>query len=474
MNKDRTFTEIREKVASAWCNILIGHKRKILRDGLYSQEAIASLASAGIDTASLGLNASEQVKAEPIVQELMRVLPERLNAMQMQAVRGEAVSIASMPSERPAQPVTASTTASTPAFDMNISRTPERTLEPVIEGISSRTEPASNGLTKELISKYWDEYKAENLRSGRWTPARNGEPQHQSKFNTFLRVQLNAMHSNHPYTKADARDFKRLLQGLPPRWYHMTDKTIDEIIANTDQEDTISTSTINQNMEILGAFWNWMVNQDYTETNVWQGLRINIPRGTQRKSFDAAEIEKIKQTANSFKGWRQALPLLGLYTGARIAELAQLSIEDIDIDNMTISIDDKYDNQKIKNNSSRRVIPIHSAVQDIIREAKADAEQAVTVGANKLRSLWPDIRSNTLNHKAVPVGLHTNKWLQDAVGETFHCLRHTVVTELYRADQREDIIKDIVGHGQSSVTTRTYRKAGTIDQMRTCIESLPY
>lgn len=59
-----------------------------------------------------------------------------------------------------------------------------------------------------------------------------------------------------------------------------------------------------------------------------------------------------------FKYW---VPLLGLYTGARINELAQLFLVDFQAqgDVQVISINDDGEGKRLKTKASKRLVPIH-------------------------------------------------------------------------------------------------------------------
>ena len=59
------------------------------------------------------------------------------------------------------------------------------------------------------------------------------------------------------------------------------------------------------------------------------------------------------------------LPILALYTGARLRELGQLRGEDVRQENGVtyIAIGDAGDGQRVKNASSRRSVPLHSNIR---------------------------------------------------------------------------------------------------------------
>ena len=76
------------------------------------------------------------------------------------------------------------------------------------------------------------------------------------------------------------------------------------------------------------------------------------------------------------------MPLLGLYTGARLNELCQLYVNDIrQIDKIwCIDINRNTNDKKLKNASSERIIPIHPKLIELrflefVKEQKSNQSQ---------------------------------------------------------------------------------------------------
>ncbi|GAA4903991.1 tyrosine-type recombinase/integrase [Ferrimonas pelagia] len=363
--------------------------------------------------------------------------------------------------------------------------TPVSTPEPIAQQSPAPAEPVPvpppvqpHGLTVRDIRKHWKEYRAENIKHGRWRVSTTGQVQQDNHFSGFEKTFLSALKANTVFDKALAREYRSLMQQLPQGWSKSIryGKTIKEIIADADPDKTLGTSTVNQQMSNMGAFWRWMVNQDYTDKNVWDGLRIRAAKGKQRKSLDMRELNLLKATANADTGHEKFIPLLGMYTGARVGEIAQLRTDDVDLQARTIRITDG-DGQQVKNETSRRTIPIPPQIeQEFIEyvEGVITAQSKLSGKDAQVRTLWPEVQGRTLNSKRNVVVRWFSYKYRDAIGETFHVLRHTFITELYRADARPDIIKDIVGHEQSGTTEKIYRKRSTVEQMREQIQLLPY
>lgn len=164
------------------------------------------------------------------------------------------------------------------------------------------------------------------------------------------------------------------------------------------------------------------------------------------------------------------LPLLGLYTGARLNEICQLYLEDIeeyepgkyfifinDHDpatahdkNPTFAID-----KSIKNKASKRSIPIHP---DLVSLGLIDYIHALK--ANGYTRLFPELRFDRIKGYARAAGSWFNerflgktlKFERNGM-KTFHSFRHTLITALIDNAIPENIINEIADHERGDTTS---------------------
>jgi len=180
----------------------------------------------------------------------------------------------------------------------------------------------------------------------------------------------------------------------------------------------------------------------------------HIPLANYRPLF-AQDIFANHNFKHAYQYW---LPLLGLYTGARLEEICQLYLNDIqEVDGIwVINVNDDGTDKRIKTTSSRRLIPIHSKLIDL----------NLLGYVQKLRKgghvrLFPELVRGRDGYGQVP-----SKWygrFRDRLGWQpqkpnldFHSFRHTVANALKQSGQQQAHISALLGHLQESVTIGIY------------------
>jgi integrase len=122
-------------------------------------------------------------------------------------------------------------------------------------------------------------------------------------------------------------------------------------------------TTINKYLSRIGTFCGWMERHGYLEKNFAKGLQVKRTRRAQdeRERFTLEEVEILLSNLDpdAKKTWRYWLPILGYYTGARLNELCQLHCCDVQAGGV-ISFNDDTPDKRLKNEPSRRLVPIHS------------------------------------------------------------------------------------------------------------------
>lgn len=216
----------------------------------------------------------------------------------------------------------------------------------------------------------------------------------------------------------------------------------------------------------------------------WAGFDIEFRTTNKRRPWTADELSTFfnqplhlnymlpddKKAGKAAAYW---IPLLGLYTGARVGELAQLRVTDVltDADVPMLSITNEGNEQRVKTKAGLRDVPIHS---ELIRLGFLDYVESAR--KNSSGNLWPDLPTR----EGKPGGYFSHwfgiyrRGLGFGKAPDFHCFRHTVRTQMAEAGIPEGVIDTLVGHEVSgSVGSKVYTHR-TPRTLSDAIESLSH
>ena len=150
--------------------------------------------------------------------------------------------------------------------------------------------------------------------------------------------------------------------------------------------EAIHATTINKYLGNLSSFLTWCVNNGYSNTNVFSGMKLRKKNkaNTERDKFTEQELKKIFSkkdylytTLPYIKKGKYAnywIPLIGVFSGMRANEICSLYLDNVkelrgnlrdkrwcfDI----IQEEDRPD-KRLKNLSSRRIVPIHQTLLEL-------------------------------------------------------------------------------------------------------------
>lgn len=274
-----------------------------------------------------------------------------------------------------------------------------------------------------------------------------------------------------------ASDVKNMLLRLPS---HRTKGALKKLplLEQLEAKDAkrIGAVTVNNHLITYSAFYDWAVKRKETDENNFRALIDNVKKlHAERDAFDLAQTKRIFDAVMDTKyphhKWGV---LIAFYTGARVNEIAQLQVTDIVQEEGIWCFrftDDEEQQQRLKNESSRRIIPIHSRLielgfLDLVKEA----------------------RTGRIFHKLSYQPKHgygrgINRWFNESLlpkldikspNLVFHSIRHTVAQQLRNSKVQEGVLKDILGHSHDGVTMSIY--ANSLDKrvMQEAIETLKY
>lgn len=216
--------------------------------------------------------------------------------------------------------------------------------------------------------------------------------------------------------------------------------------------------------------------------NPWEGLDVEYTTENRRSPWTEQQM-KAFFGLNLFRAydlptkWRSGgeaaywIPLLGLYTGARVGELCQLRVVDVEVDKSGayIKISEEADGATVKTEAGLRSVPIHS---ELVRLGFLNYVEHVK--QTRATSLWP-----TMRFREGKPGAYFSDWFGSfrktcpITVPDFHSLRHTVRTAMTEAGISEAVQDRITGHEvRGSVGTRVY--AHPKAALRAAVESIRY
>ena len=184
-------------------------------------------------------------------------------------------------------------------------------------------------------------------------------------------------------TRGDFREFKLMLRDMPRTAQNLPEfkgKGFTEIVKlnQVKNRTRITSKTVNNHLTSLGAFFSWMeANEHFHERNITRGMLLAVHRSIgRREPYTDDELKRIfslpvfvgasSTTASSpgatlIADWHFWIPVICLYSGARLGEIAQLRTGDLKIvrGHWSFHITDEAEGQEVKTSGSRRVVPLH-------------------------------------------------------------------------------------------------------------------
>lgn len=282
------------------------------------------------------------------------------------------------------------------------------------------------------------------------------------------------------FTRQMMLDLRDKLERLPANLFKKyPNKTISEILA-MHELTPMTLISVNKHMCRMSSILRFGVREGYIVRNVAEGLKIPIRKSNdeERSAYSAEEIKKVvnllTHPIEALKDERKWIPLIGIFSGMRLDEICQLYVEDVQcINNIwCFSVNDEKD-KKLKNLSSRRIVPIHPYLieQGILSHVER-------IKAEKHERIWPCLSFSKINGYSNQFG----KWFQrfnrqnisNDKRKVFHSFRHSFANKLKQEDISESIIAELMGHKNQSITMGRYGKKYEPQKLLNALLKLDY
>jgi integrase len=289
-----------------------------------------------------------------------------------------------------------------------------------------------------------------------------------------------------PIKAAEIREF----QGMPI-------KSIVKANAKIGKP-TISRQTRNKYLAALGSFCRWLDKLGYIDGNPVIGMHDMIDKGAQPvRSYTMDELKAIfaspiftgyqSDEKDHLPGnmrtrdWRFWLPIIALFTGARLGELAQLLVDDVreEVNGCwVLHITKVGDLEKsVKTKGSQRVIPVHSELARV-----GLLEYHATLKARGEKRLFPQIIADGRGHISGTPSRWYGRYLEgigikDGKATNFHSFRHTVADAFRRAEFLDAQFGFMLGHtSRETGITRGYGilTEGELKHRQRMVEAIQY
>jgi integrase len=248
--------------------------------------------------------------------------------------------------------------------------------------------------------------------------------------------------------------------------------------------DGVSKRTAVNYVSNVAQIFTFLVQQGHLTENVVKGVMVMKKRekaqrraeGHQWEAFDVDQLKRIYSPENlslMTKAHHRWAALLGLHSGARVGEVAQIYLRDIVQEQgiWCVRLTVESDGQSVKTESSKRLVPLHP---DFLKLGFIEYVQTLRYAGEE--RLFPDVNLEGKAGKGSVISKSFTYHLQRAevavkprrqngrVG--FHSLRKTVIQALQGTMVSDERRRAFVGHEQSDdVHTTSYMRPWTAEEL---------
>ncbi|MEJ1378485.1 MAG: tyrosine-type recombinase/integrase [Candidatus Sedimenticola sp. (ex Thyasira tokunagai)] len=204
--------------------------------------------------------------------------------------------------------------------------------------------------------------------------------------------------------------------------------------------------TTKDTLSDLSAFFNWAVDRGFIEANPFAGLNKTVrittrgtkdKHGNKRRVFTPDELKKLLVTLRDERGKEDplwALTLMGLYSGMRGNEIAEIEVSDVHGGYIHIP--------EGKTESSVRDVPIHPVIQQLVEDLKETSKDGYLISG--LKRGGEDNKRYHLIGKRFGTALRQGAKMTDK-RVVFHSLRKNFSSALENAGVPVTTAEQIVG-----------------------------
>lgn len=339
------------------------------------------------------------------------------------------------------------------------------------------------------------EFEERQIREGAWSNPR-------TRITMRARLEglaelIGAHRSIDTLTRAEFNALRDQLRGYPKNRHRLRatrNQPLSKLIQNGKYEP-INARTAKKFFELARAVIGYAHDQGYLKENIAAGLTFSTKGADspRKRTYSPGQIEKLlagpvyslteppRWRLDDYRFW---LPILGLYSGARLSELCQLRLDDIreELGTWVISIS-RTGARQLKTADSERLVPLHKV---LLATGFLDFHQQRLIAAGN--DLTAPLFENIRTYGDLSPGHIASRWFlgsdKDSKGYlglcglgddalTFHGLRHTFINQFRRQKLDMLIGKALVGHADRS-TTGGYGECYPADVLKAEIDKIDF
>ncbi|WP_049976257.1 site-specific integrase [Azospirillum sp. B506] len=328
--------------------------------------------------------------------------------------------------------------------------------------------PSSATLAAPLFGALAEPHVEHMLDTGAWSDQQTAR---QTRATFRLWVEFHDDRPVDAYSRRDASAFMDALRKLPrmhgrsPLFKGTMRQNIEtaaRLAAKGKGQPLLTMKTIKRHMSALCGYWDWLRQHGHHEfaSNPFAGFDSpsSKPASEQRSMWEDADLKRLFTSRiwggpdvdrRSAAYW---LPLIGLLTGMRLEEIAQLHTADVrqrdGIGSFLVHVED---GRRIKNTNSVREVPIPGGLvalgfMDLVAHRRR---------VNSKR-LWPDLNGQGPDQR---LGAYYTRRFTEyrreigiyKPGVDFHSLRGTFETLVLNAGASPVFVKAVMGHGTAEI-----------------------
>lgn len=295
-------------------------------------------------------------------------------------------------------------------------------------------------------------------------------------------------------TLEDMRQYKVAVLSLPKNRTKIPiyrNKSVQELLEmEIPSEERLSSRNTLKYLSRAKTFLKWARLNGFISSDVGSVLTYKLPEREKktRKPFNHKDLRKLIKSPEYLENKHRHshhfwLPLLGMFTGARLNELCQLHCSDIvrRYNYWVIQIKDDHGNKRVKNRTSVRDIPIHSKLIEFgflkfVKHQKKKGEERLFSELKAHRDGYGGSASKWFCDYQKRCGVK----IEDPKRElkSFHSYRHTVATVLAAKTNpllHERVINQLLGHEKGkSESMRTYAHTIHVKTLGEAVEHIKY